>query len=173
MQDTIQSLEENIQKDIESVKAKRKILKAMKAKERQNTPFSATKFGKAYFGALRTITKPFADLNQTAHTHLESPYVMQSENYVKRSDKLLAKCKKMSREISEEKSTRLALQAAELVMELSDFLDRHPLFNNILSDNLMTLRNQVEILRPPRDEEKAQQVKDLINNHFDNVPVEV
>ena len=49
MQDTIKLLEDKIQSDIDAIKNQRRVLKAMKAQEKKNIPFSATTFGKLYF----------------------------------------------------------------------------------------------------------------------------
>lgn len=162
MQDTIKTLEDQIKTDIDSVKTKRLMLKALRKEEAKNTPFSATGLGKAYLGTLRALTSPFAKMNQSVDLHLEQPFVVQSQKLQTRASKILLKAKDYSQEKNSKKATRHALRLASMVMELEDFCERHELFAQHHEDAIEKMRVQVERLRPVKDEKKLQSLKDQL-----------
>lgn len=164
MQEQIKTLEDQIKEDIEAIKAKRLMLRALRKEEAKRTPFSKTTLGKAYFTTIQTITQPFASLHRAAKDQVEHPFAVQNTKYKEQTTKLLERAQKCDRENNEKRANKMTLQLASFVMELEDFVERHDLFATVHKDGLDELRSEVERLRPPRDEAKVEEFKNMMGS---------
>lgn len=161
MSEAIKQLEEHIQQQQEELRAHKIVLAAMKKKQAQDTPFSQTKLGKAWYGTLRTITKPLASLHEDATKNLERPYDVQSERYMKKASKLLKKAKELNREEKEKQSTMMAVMMAEFVMECEDYMERRGV--HLQPFFIEDLREEIQRLRPPKDKQRLEEIKQEIS----------
>ena len=81
---------------------------------------------------------------------------------MKKSSKLLKRASDLNREEKEKTSTLTAVTMAQHVMKLEDFLDRHETYRYLHENALSTMCDQIERLRPPKDEMKLKEMKDQI-----------
>jgi len=174
MNQTINDLRNDIKSDMETLKGKKEVLEVLEAAEKKNRPFSHTTVGGILFKGARFLTSGFASMHGSLDESLRSPFKVQADKLAARATKLLSKAEKLNREGDEKGSNKMALRLAELVMDTEDFLERHDNFcSEVLEPNLKAMHTEVERLRPPRDEQKAMNLKEQIETGFANAPAGV
>jgi hypothetical protein len=165
--EAIQALTKDIEAQEDALDKKRELLKAMKKDAKKQVPFGRTTFGKAYFGTIRAITSPFASLHQRADDLINKPEQVRAEKLLHRSDKLLKACEKLENR-EHKKAPQLAIACAMQVMEIETFLEANEELPNRpeLAEACVHLDDQVQRLRPPKDEKKAEDLKEQVEEQL-------
>lgn len=157
----IDTLKAEIQADIDKIKVKRKALTQLQAEEKRHIPFSHTFLGKVYLGAIKGATSPFASLNSHVTDQLDNPFYLQCRTLKEQATKLLRKCGTKNREDGD--ARKFCLKAAHLVVKLEVFSERHKDWApGTLELVTSKLRDQVERLRPPKDEKRLDEIKNIM-----------
>lgn len=140
--------------------AKKTIAREMRRQVRKNIPFSQTRFGKVYFGSMRFITKPFANMHNHADENLTDPVGAEARSLFSDGRKVLATCEKIENN-STTKAHRMALIAAKQNLKLEAFMD---LRGEMLDMRQISheLDTAVQRLRPPKDKVVADTIKEAI-----------
>lgn len=152
----IASLEKDIKTTRDQLKIMKEALYLIRKQEKENRPFSQTKFGSFYYRALRAAAFPFVKLYKNAETNLSNPLKVQSDKLLSKSKKLLEKSRMLNREEHEDKSDWMSVKLAEHTIEIEEFVEANHLFMHIHETCINKLRSEIKRLRPPNTKQTQQ-----------------